>query len=39
MSGAEDEFLAVSDLAAPIIGYTMDLAYLAGMDQGNVARR
>lgn len=34
----DEEFLAVRDLAPPMIGYAMDLAYLAGMDQGTIRK-
>jgi integrase len=34
----DDEFLAVRDLAPPLIGYAMDLALLCGMDQGTIRR-
>jgi integrase len=32
----DDEFLAVRELAPPMIGFAMDLAYLAGMDEGTI---
>lgn len=32
----DDEFLKVRDLAQPMIGYAMDLALLAGMDEGTI---
>jgi integrase len=34
----DDEFLLVRDLAQPVIGYAMDLALLAGMDEGTIRR-
>lgn len=34
----DEEFLAIRDLAPPIIGYAMDLALLAGMDQATIRK-
>lgn len=34
----DEEFLAIRDLAPPMIGYAMDLALLAGMDQSTIRR-
>lgn len=34
----DDEYLTVRDLAPTMIGYAMDLALLAGMDQGTIRK-
>jgi integrase len=34
----DDEYLAVRDLAQPMIGYAMDLALLAGMDESTILK-
>lgn len=34
----DDEFLAMRDIAQPMVGYAMDLALLAGMDQATIRK-
>lgn len=34
----DEEFLMVRDLAQPMMGYAMDLAYIAGMDEGTIRK-
>lgn len=33
---SDEEFLLVRSVAQPMIGYAMDLAYIAGMDEGTI---